>query len=216
MSVTRALVVPALVAAALALTCGERPAEETGTPAEEAVAPGEEAGMRADRDTAGASATSPYAGWEGRPIKALSPDEVERLLAGEGMGYALAAELNRYPGPRHVLDLADSLALSTAQRDSVEAIRARMNAVAVELGREIVAAEAALDSLFASGAIDSATLRTRTAQIARLEGELRSTHLDAHLSTRAVLDDFQVARYDSLRGYSDARPEPMHDAHQHR
>jgi Spy/CpxP family protein refolding chaperone len=176
-----------LMPLAIALACADRQGEPRRASTPDAVAP---------------APRSPYAGWEGRPIKALAPEEVERLLAGEGMGYALAAELNRYPGPRHVLDLADSLELSAAQRDSVEAIRARMNDRAVVLGRALVAAEAALDSSFASGAIDRATLRVGTAEIAQLEGELRAAHLEAHLETRGVLADDQVARYDVLRGYA--------------
>ena len=49
---------------------------------------------------------SPYAGQQARQVKALSKAEIEGLLAGRGLGYAKAAELNHYPGPRHVLDLA--------------------------------------------------------------------------------------------------------------
>ena len=158
-------------------------------------------------------AAAPYAGLESRSIKALSPEDVDRLLAGEGMGYALAAELNHYPGPRHVLDLADSLALTADQRGSVRAIRERMNAAAVERGRALVASEAELDSLFAQGAIDGATLRARTARIGAIEGELRAIHLQAHLETRAVLTDEQVARYDALRGYGAAAVGDARDAH---
>lgn len=44
---------------------------------------------------------SPYAGLPAREIKALSPEEIADLAAGRGMGLALAAELNGYPGPRH-------------------------------------------------------------------------------------------------------------------
>jgi hypothetical protein len=69
--------------------------------------------------TAPAPATSdpaqPYAGLEQRPIKALAPERVADLLAGRGASYALAAELNSYPGPRHVLDLAAGLALTPEQ-----------------------------------------------------------------------------------------------------
>ena len=161
---------------------------------------------------ASAQEPSPYAGWESRPIKALSPEEVASLRAGEGMGYGLAAELNGYPGPRHVLDLADSLDLSSAQRDAVEAVRARMKARAVELGEEIVLAEAALDSLFAAGAIDDGALRSRVDGIARLEGELRAAHLAAHLETRAILTGHQMARYATLRGHAGAGD---HGAHVH-
>ena len=51
----------------------------------------------------------PYAGDAGREIKALSPEEVKDLLSGAGMGYAKAAELNHFPGPAHVIELADKL-----------------------------------------------------------------------------------------------------------
>jgi hypothetical protein len=49
----------------------------------------------------GVPQVSPYAGEQGRAIKALSQKEVSDLLDGAGMGYAKAAELNRYPGPMH-------------------------------------------------------------------------------------------------------------------
>jgi hypothetical protein len=48
-------------------------------------------------------ATSPvlaqsYAGMQARSIKSLSEQQVADLSAGRGMGLALAAELNGYPG----------------------------------------------------------------------------------------------------------------------
>src|SRR5687767_11125254 len=55
------------------------------------------------------SADSPYVGQEDRAIKALDAKDVDGLLAGSGMGYAKAAELNGYPGPMHVLELAEKL-----------------------------------------------------------------------------------------------------------
>ena len=58
-----------------------------------------------------AEAQQPYAGFNMRPIKALSDQQIADLRAGRGMGLALAAELNGYPGPSHVLELAKSLAL---------------------------------------------------------------------------------------------------------
>ncbi len=59
-----------------------------------------------------ANAQTPYAGMQTRPIKALSEQQMADLSAGRGMGLALAAELNGYPGPVHVLELADKLNLS--------------------------------------------------------------------------------------------------------
>lgn len=147
-------------------------------------------------------ATSPYAGMETRAIKALAPDEVAGLLAGEGMTLALAAELNGHPGPRHVLELADALGLTGAQRAAAEATMAAMFADARRLGAAIVAEEAALDSAFAAETITEAALIAAMERQAALRAELRLTHLRAHLATRDLLTVAQVAAYQRLRGYS--------------
>ena len=69
-------------------------------------------------DRHGLSAQTPYAGQQTRPIKALSDQQVADLIAGRGIGLALAAELNGYPGPSHLLELADRLDLSDAAEDA--------------------------------------------------------------------------------------------------
>jgi hypothetical protein len=40
-------------------------------------------------------------------------------------------------------------------------------------------------------------------ELARLQADLRYTHLSAHLAMRSVLSTEQISRYDALRGYSD-------------
>src|SRR5579863_8241371 len=147
------------------------------------------------------SSTSPYAGQEQRKIKALSPEELRGLEAGEGMGLAKAAELNHYPGPRHVLDLSGPLELSDAQRTQAERIFADMHAEAVVLGSKILALERELDGRFASQAISEAELARLTELLGKLNGELRDSHLRAHLLMRAVLTPVQLDRYQYLRGY---------------
>src|SRR5438309_7495936 len=92
-----------------------------------------------------ANAQTPYAGMQTRPIKALSEQQVADLGAGRGMGLALAAELNGYPGPSHVLELADKLDLSAAQRASVQKLFDSMKAEAVPLGAKLIEQEADLD-----------------------------------------------------------------------
>ena len=77
-----------------------------------------------------ARAQQPYAGLEVRPIKALSEQQTADLRAGRGMGLALAAELNGYPGPLHVLELADALGLSDQQRAKIQDLFAAMKAEA--------------------------------------------------------------------------------------
>lgn len=145
---------------------------------------------------------SPYAGLTGRDIKALSAEQVRQLEAGDGAGYALAAELNRYPGPKHVLELADSLGLTPAQRDAVREAERAMRERARPLGAGIVERERELDRVFAAGSADSASVRALTADIARLTGELRYVHLSAHLAITRVLTPEQRHRYQLLRGYA--------------
>lgn len=149
-----------------------------------------------------AASGSLYAGQQARPIKALSPDEIEAYRSGAGMGLAKAAELNHYPGPRHVLDLAGPLGLTQAQRARVQASFDRMQREARELGTRLVDEEAALDAAFASGSITSADLDARLARIAELQGRIRAAHLRAHIETRAELGEEQVRHYDFLRGYA--------------
>jgi Spy/CpxP family protein refolding chaperone len=152
---------------------------------------------------AAASAESlPYAGLKGRGIKALAESEVADLLAGRGAGMALPAELNRYPGPRHVLELATELELSPEQNTETRRLFARIEAEAVPLGEAVVAQEAELERLFASGAADEGSLRSAVAETARLRGELRYTHLKYHLAMRRLLNPTQVAAYDAARGYA--------------
>src|ERR1051326_5424589 len=82
----------------------------------------------------------PYAGLQTREIKALSHEQMADLAAGRGMGLALAAELNGYPGPRHVLDLASQLDLTADQRASVQALFDSMKSEAIPLGKKLLAA----------------------------------------------------------------------------
>ena len=79
-----------------------------------------------------AAPVSGYAGQESREIKALSPEEVDAYLSGKGMGFAKAAELNGYPGPAHVLELAAELQLSADQRRRTEALFAAMQSQALD------------------------------------------------------------------------------------
>src|SRR4051812_41686823 len=75
-----------------------------------------------------AFAQTPYAGMQMRSIKALSDQQIAELRAGRGMGLALAAELNGYPGPSHLIELAEKIDLSDVQlnaaRGMFEAMRA--------------------------------------------------------------------------------------------
>ena len=96
-------------------------------------------------------AASPYAHTQSAEFATLTPDEVHELRNGEGMGLARAAELNSFPGPRHLLDLKTQLGLEHAQVARIEEIHAIMKTRAVAKGNEILQAERHLANLFASG-----------------------------------------------------------------
>jgi Spy/CpxP family protein refolding chaperone len=156
---------------------------------------------------------SPYAGQETRDIKALSDEDIRAYLNGLGMALAKAGELNHYPGPMHVLEFAEPMKLSDAQKRRTEEIRKVMIDGAIPIGKRIIEKERELDRLFASGAIDNAKLDSALAEIGRLQGELRGVHLRAHLEQKRILTPEQVAKYDELRGYAKAGTHDEHHGH---
>ena len=143
----------------------------------------------------------PYAGQQDREIKALSSDEVKQYLSGAGMGYARPAELNRFPGPMHVLELADKLELTQEQRASTKALMDAHKAEARAIGAKRVESERAIEALFRVGTLDEAALARSVREAAALEGEYRLSHLETHRRMRALLSEEQVTRYVQLRGY---------------
>ena len=157
--------------------------------------------------------TSAYAGQEARAIKALSAEDIEALRTGQGMGFAKAAELNGYPGPAHVLALAEQLQLTPEQLAKTRDIEASMRTKAKTVGAELIDAEARLDNLFASKWIDDQALNASLQRIAELQSELRHAHLQAHLEQTAVLSAAQTVRYIELRGYGKPQNQMLHEHH---
>jgi Spy/CpxP family protein refolding chaperone len=157
-----------------------------------------------------ACAQSPYAGMQTRPIKALSEQQIADLQAGRGMGLAMAAELNGYPGPAHVLELADKLELTPEQRSQVQGLFDAMTRDALPLGAKLIAQEANLDRQFVGHSITPESLKAATAEISATQGALREHHLKYHLTTVNLLSPTQIKRYSELRGYGDHAMTPMH------
>ena len=148
------------------------------------------------------AAESPYATLEQREIKALSADEITALRTGQGFSQALSAELNGFPGPRHVIELADRLGLDPAQRSAVETLFASMQAEAVAAGEAVLDAEADFERAFRADTITESEVAAATEEIGRLRGILRGIHLRYHLRTKTLLTPHQVALYNAARGYS--------------
>lgn len=148
-----------------------------------------------------ASQGQPYAGLQQRDVKALNDAQLADLRAGRGMGLALAAELNGYPGPMHALELADALGLNMPQRQGLQRQVAAMRAEAIVAGERVIAAEAALDHAFAQRHITPDALAALTADAGMAQAALRATHLKYHLTTAMLMTPEQRDRYTALRGY---------------
>ena len=156
----------------------------------------------------------PYAGLETRAIKALSEEQIADLRAGRGMGLALAAELNGYPGPRHVIDLAEHLELTEAQRAEVQALFDAMRAETIPIGEMLIERETELERQFAERTVTPASVSALTEAIGDIQGTLRAAHLRYHLATLDALTPEQVERYTELRGYkTGATGQHLHPMH---
>jgi Spy/CpxP family protein refolding chaperone len=149
-----------------------------------------------------------YAGEQKREVKSLSVREMADLRAGKGMGYAKPGELNGYPGPMHVLELADALALTAEQRAASQALIPPMRAAAQSAGERYIEAERTLDALFRTHSADVSGLQTALAHSAAALADVRASHLRAHLAQRALLTPQQIARYNELRGYTEIERTP--------
>ena len=149
---------------------------------------------------------SKYAGEEKRAIKSLSEADIEELENGKGWGLAKAAELNGMPGPAHVLEMKDEIALSTSQVGAIEDLYKKMKQEAIPLGLELIELERALNNRFANKTITFELLGVLLESIAQVHKKLRYVHLSAHLKTPNILTPGQIALYNQLRGYSSDDP----------
>jgi Spy/CpxP family protein refolding chaperone len=135
-----------------------------------------------------------HAGQATQEIKSLSAAEIQGYLEGRGMGLANAAELNGYPGPTHVLELASELQLTPHQRAKAEHLKRSMKA-AVRMGHWLVDAERRLNVLFAKGEADDEKITLLARRIGALDAEIRLVHLRAHIEMRRVLTADQIKKY---------------------
>jgi hypothetical protein len=111
----------------------------------------------------------PYAGLQNRSIKTLSDQQIADLNAGRGMGLALAAELNGYPGPLHAIELASDLRLSPEQVGKLKALFEVMKAETIPLGASLILQERDLNDDFANHTVTLASVEGATGALQRLE-----------------------------------------------
>jgi len=129
----------------------------------------------------------------------MSHDEIVGLLQGQGMGMAKAAEKNAFPGPKHVLELADELSLTDEQKNQVTAVFTSAQVDFRTLGKAVVETEAALNRAFMAQGVSTAQIASLTRAAAEARGQLRARHLAAHVATRPLMSDDQVQKYVELR-----------------
>ena len=158
---------------------------------------------------------TPYKGQQHRSIKALSQNDIDGYLQGKGMGFAKAAELNHYPGPRHVLDLFKELKLSDEQLKQTQMLFNNMRGKAIKLGKQLVDREQKLDQLFAQSAINKSSLETILQDIGAIQAKLRKVHLSTHLEQKQLLTKHQIMMYDRIRGYGANGSHNNNHSHSH-
>jgi len=137
---------------------------------------------------------------EGHRAAQACATEFEKVLGeGRGFGLAFAADQNGYPGPMHVLELKDRLALTPDQEAKVQALMHAMFAESRPKSRRLLEAEAKLRRLFAGRAADDAAVRAAVAEAERARSDVRLVHLLTHLKTRDVLTADQRRIYHEAR-----------------
>ncbi|HLE47761.1 MAG TPA: Spy/CpxP family protein refolding chaperone [Candidatus Thermoplasmatota archaeon] len=138
------------------------------------------------------------------PIRGLSLEQISSLENGSGSGLALPAELNGYPGPKHILEFQEELGLNDTQRQQITALFDSMRAEAKAGGQRVLAAYRALDQWFREEGRDAAELEPLLLEVGEAEAQLRGVHLRAHLASLPLLTIHQRAMYQELRGYGEA------------
>ena len=138
------------------------------------------------------------------PMRLMSqptvPPDKDSLLKGLGIGLAAIADVNNYPGPKHVINLKTELGLTRDQLKKTEALDKVVSSSAIAKGEEIVQAEEELYKLFEAGTVSEKALRSKLEQIGKLRSDLRFIHLQAHLRMKQILTPDQIKQYSEIRG----------------
>ncbi len=151
-------------------------------------------------ETARAAAHAAEAAREGTGIPALSEAQAASYLDGEAMWQASVAELNHYPSPRRVLELAEALELTEEQQRATTKLHEETRREAIRLGRELVALEQRLNRIFVWNQATADNTAKIVLDIGTLQTQIRLTHLAASIRQKPLLTEEQVRRYDELQG----------------
>jgi len=154
-----------------------------------------------DQDEAARTAAhAAEAAREGTGIPALSEAQAASYLGGEAMWQASVAELNHYPSPSRVLELAEALELTDEQRRATTKLHEETRQEAIRLGRDLVALEQRLNRIFVWSQATADNITKTVLDIGTLQTQLRLTHLVASIRQKLLLTEEQVRLYDELQG----------------
>ena len=127
------------------------------------------------------------------------PPDKDDLIKGAGAGVAKYADNNGYPGPKHILDMRDTLRLTQQQEQKIQVLFDEMKRNAVAKGKQIIEREERLEAMFRRGFATTVEVNSLSSEIGKLRGELRAVHLTTHIAARKILTKEQTAQYNSIR-----------------
>lgn len=134
-----------------------------------------------------------------RAVQACITEFEQVVAGGRGAGMAFAADQNGYPGPMHILELRERLALTADQVSKAEALMRAMFDESRPKSARLLDAEARLRRLFAAGGADESAIRTAVADVERARTDVRLVHLLAHVRARDLLTEQQRRLYHDAR-----------------
>jgi len=125
----------------------------------------------------------------------LTKEEVNAYLTGGSLDFDRVAEINHFPNPKRVLEIKNLLTLTRVQNNRSTISYKLMRKYAIKAGRKIVRKENQLNYLFQQPNVDLHAVKKLVSEIATLKGELRFTHLKAHVNQESYLTDEQITTY---------------------
>lgn len=134
------------------------------------------------------------------PIPTLSYQQYQAYLKGEaGEDMARIAQINHYPLPEQVLKYKYELDLSPIQIKKLTEAKDYLRRRRLQIGGSIIDTEHMLDSMFRYNKVQNGNLIFYTNRYGLYQGELKNAFLQACLSTRNLLSDKQMSKFESLQ-----------------
>jgi len=134
------------------------------------------------------------------PLKTLTDQQYNALLKGDDLyNMALVAEINHYPSPDKVIKFKKEIGLSPIQVDKLNAVVKELHRKILEMGLIVIRNEKALDSIFRTHRLNNGSLIFYANRYGLYQGELRNTILQACLTTRTLLSEQQINKFEALQ-----------------